>query len=247
MIRSLLSLLFPAHCELCGVSLSQGESELFCEACRELLSPSSDEYCRRCGAIGPQVATGLEDDGCGVCHERKLAVSSVTPLGVYDGPLRELILKMKRTSGERLASLVTRLLVERRGETLAAFGSDIVIPVPMYWGRKLTRGTSSPSLIARGLASELGVAYYSDPAIRWRSTPLQSGLSPTRRKRNVRDAFRLSSGYDFRGAKVLLVDDVLTTGATSGEITKLLKRAGARQVDLAVVARAVGFYSDSIK
>lgn len=99
------------------------------------------------------------------------------------------------------------------------------------------RGTNNPDILARQIARHLGVPDEPSLLIRRRDTLPQADLPPGRRFENVRGAFRIRAGYDIRGARVVLVDDVLTTGATSSEAAKTLKRAGAQAVVVAVIAR----------
>ena len=110
----------------------------------------------------------------------------------------------------------------------------------MYWTRRLFRGTNSPEILARHLARHLGIPLAGGMLIRCRNTLPQAHLPPGKRFQNVLGAFRLGAPYDLRGAKVVLVDDILTTGATCSEAAKVFKRAGAAMVVAAVVARAEG-------
>jgi len=110
--------------------------------------------------------------------------------------------------------------------------------VPMYWKRRLVRGTNSPEIIARSVAAGLGVKARGRLLVRCRNTLPQADLSPRHRFSNVKGAFRVRKHRDLDGARVLLVDDILTTGATCSEAARALKKAGAAVVAAAVVARA---------
>jgi predicted amidophosphoribosyltransferase len=107
----------------------------------------------------------------------------------------------------------------------------------MHWWRRVQRGTNSPDLIATHLADQARIDCLPRCVARRRATQPQSELAPSDRFQNVRGAFRLRRGYDVRAAKVLLVDDILTTGATASEVARVLKRAGAERVRVLVVAR----------
>ncbi len=136
---------------------------------------------------------------------------------------------------------VGHLLWLRRGAPLVALQADLLVPIPMHWRRRLLRGANSPELLADRLARRLGVPVANRLLIRCRNTKPQADLKPKERFGNVRGAFRTAKGYGLQGARVVLVDDVLTTGATCSEGAKVLKQAGASMVGVAVVARAEGY------
>jgi ComF family protein len=169
-----------------------------------------------------------------------LELDAVVPLGIYDGELRRAVLKMKRSTGENLAVNMGWLLGYCRREELAALQADCVVPIPMFWTRKIRHGINSAELLAEFLARALGLPCHKRALARKRNTIRQMELPPKKRFRNLRDAFRLRAGYDLRGTRVLLVDDVLTTGATCSAAAKTLKQAGVAWVGAAVLARAEG-------
>jgi ComF family protein len=146
---------------------------------------------------------------------------------------------MKRPAYDALSVAMGELLLERRRERLAAIGADLIVPIPMFWRRRLGRGKNSPELLAKCLAKALGVPMRT-VLVRRRNTLPQAGLAPPRRRQNVRGAFRVRRPDVVKGIRILLVDDVLTTGATCSEAANVLKRAGAALVAVAVIARAQG-------
>ncbi|MBU4272838.1 MAG: hypothetical protein KKA28_13340 [Planctomycetes bacterium] len=145
---------------------------------------------------------------------------------------------MKRPSHDPLSLALGQLLWERRRDHLSEIRADVIVPVPMYWRRRLQRGKNNPETLAGCLARALGVSMLRGVLVRQLNTKPQAGLSPASRFRNVRGAFRVRRPDGIRDARILLIDDVLTTGATCSEAAKTLKRAGAAMVAVAVVARA---------
>lgn len=133
-----------------------------------------------------------------------------------------------------------RLYVLHRGHQILGLKPDIAVPVPMHWKRQLTRGTNSAEILAMEIARNLGIPAVPRLLTRCRNTLPQKDLQPKERIGNVRGAFRLTTGYAIQGARVLLIDDILTTGATCRETAGVLRRAGARSVIVAVLARAEG-------
>ena len=177
---------------------------------------------------------------CPLCQKTTLRFDTVIPLGAYDAELREAVLRMKRPAHDRLSLAMGRLLVAQRREQLVGLGPDLIVPIPMFWWRRLGRGKNSPDVLASCLAKSLGVPMRRRALVRRRNTQPQAGLPPSRRFLNMQGAFRVRRPKAVKDARVLLVDDVLTTGATCSEAAKMLKQAGAAMVAVAVVARAHG-------
>ena len=234
-----LDLLFPPRCGYCDAELSSiEEGVLLCRACRTLLAPEDWAFCRRCG--GPVSPGQPASQGCEICGKTRLKFDSAVSLGVYQSELREAVLRMKHPNGDMLSVAMGRLLYLRRGRDLAAFRPDLVAPVPMFWGRRLARGTNSAEILAEGLARHLRIPLARGAIVRCRNTLPQAKLKLRERFANVRGAFRVRAGYDWDGLQVVLVDDILTTGATVGEVAKVLKKAGVLSVAAAVLARGTG-------
>lgn len=233
--------------------------QTLCVTCRRALVGGSWVWCHRCGALlaqraGPaaepneataadQTCEAAPSSGhlpCAWCRGSTLHFDTVCPLGQYASELRRVVLLMKHGAQQPLAQTMARLYAEMRGPWLLRSGVDLVVPVPMHWTRRLRRGANSPEVLGHHVSSFLGVRYGRRVLRRVRRTRLQADLSPRQRFRNVRGAFRMNAGYDLEGRWVLLVDDVLTTGATCSEAAWTLKKAGAARVLVSVIARAAG-------
>jgi ComF family protein len=239
--RTGLGLLFPPRCACCDAELPPAQGPLLvCADCCQLLGPEVWIGCPRCGASG---STGSEAAGaCRFCQDFRLHFETVIPLGTYDGALRDVVLRMKRLSHESLSAALGRLLAQRRGGDLARLRPDVVLPIPMHWWRRLRRGTNSPEIVARCLAQHLNVRMAGHALVRRRNTLPQKDLLPRERFRNVRGAFCLRRSHRalWKDSHVVLVDDILTTGATCSEAARVLKQAGAASVTVAVLAKAQG-------
>jgi ComF family protein len=207
---------------------------LLCADCQKLLAGAETSRCPRCGSAvssaGPQA--------CADCQGRELRFDGVLPLGSYKGDLRECVLKLKRPGHESLAVATAGLLYARHAEQLGGAKVDAVLPVPMHWARRLVRRANNAELLAATLATRLRAPMLHRAMRRVRNTRKQGPMLRTERLQNVRGAFRLAEDVAVQGKKLLVVDDVLTTGATCDEIAKTLKRAGATTVTIAVLARA---------
>lgn len=234
--RTINDLLFPARCALCDGELEAAQEPLLCAACQFRLIPSAPPRCPRCALTLRQAL--VTDEGCPQCVAERFHFSRAWTIGDYADELREAVLRMKQAREEPLAAAMAGLAWKRLGEELLAWKADLVAPVPMHWLRRWFRGTNSPATLADLLAWRLNSHLAGRLVIRRRFTRSQSGLSPPERLANVRGAFRLRRPARVVGKSILLMDDVLTTAATANEIARLLMRAGARAVGVAVIARA---------
>lgn len=174
---------------------------------------------------------------CAACAARRPAFDRGRAACLYDEHSRDLILKLKHGDRSDLSGLFARWLA-RAGADLVV-GADAVVPVPLHRWRLLSRRYNQAAEIARPLAALCGLAYFPDALVRRRATQSQGGKSGAGRRRNIAGAFVVSQSWRRRldGARLLLVDDVLTTGATAEGCARALKAAGAAQVDLVVIAR----------
>jgi competence protein ComFC len=230
-----LTLLFPPRCACCNAELAPKDGKLeLCGQCQTLLGPENWIACPRCGAVGEKL---LSNSGCRRCRATKLKTDGIVVLGGYAGELRSTVLRMKRPGNDFLSASMGWFLVDRRREQLAAVNADFVVPVPMFWTRRLVRGTNSPEIIARSVAASLGLKVRGKVLARCRNTLPQADLPPRQRLSNVRGAFRSRESRHLDGARVLLIDDILTTGATCSEAARMLKQAGASVVVAVVVAK----------
>ncbi len=237
--RAGMSLLFPAGCTFCECAVASPTDEIgLCLACRGLFLEGNLPRCGRCGARLPSELS--QAPSCQYCEKARLKFRSVLALGVYRGELRKAVLQMKHLAGDALSMAVGGLLCQELGDALARLEPEVVVPVPLHWSRRLARRTSSPEILAKCLATALRIPVCGGLLVQRRKTPPQVGLTAGRRFRNVRGAFRATVGYDLGAARVLLVDDVLTTGATCSEAAKVLLASGASSVDVVVAARAEG-------
>jgi len=143
---------------------------------------------------------------------------------------------MKHSSGEALAEMIGELWAESAESRLRALGADSVVPIPLHWRRRWWRGYNQSEALARPIAARLALPLYTSWLRRVRNTPEQKGRSAADKMENVRDAFR-ACGSGPAGRTILLVDDVLTTGATASEAARALRRGGAKRVVVAVLTR----------
>ncbi|NIL95820.1 MAG: ComF family protein, partial [Planctomycetales bacterium] len=147
-------------------------------------------------------------------------------------------LQLKHAAAYPLAAALGRLMAQHFADPLDELAPDVVTAIPLHWIRRVRRGTNGPATVAEFLARQRQTDFADDLLCRSRRTARQADLAPGNRYRNVRGAFQVNRRYDLRGAQVVLVDDVLTTGATCSEAARALLEGGAARVVILVVARA---------
>lgn len=229
--RGLLDLLLPVRdfdgeaAQTAGLPAKQWSRIAFLE----------DPVCDGCGSPfefdpGPGVR-------CPACTARPRAFDRARAACLYDEASRDLILKLKHADRTDLAGLMARWLSRSARPLLE--DADVVVPVPLHRWRLLRRRYNQAAEIARPLARGAGLAFLPDALERVRDTATQGGKSATGRRRNVAGAFAIRAAVrdQLTGRRVLLVDDVLTTGATAHACARALKAAGAAAVHVAVIAK----------
>lgn len=221
MKAALLDLLYPRECAVCGARIAEEGRLAFCAACDGALEWIAPPRCPRCGAE-------RRGEACGECEGRDFRFAGATALGKYGGRLRDFVLAMKFRGARSLA--------DEFGRRLAAAlpgRFDLVVPVPMSRWKELFRGYNAAALLAERLSRHSGLAWSGSVLRKIRRTKPQADLEREERLRNPAGAYRASGLC----GSVLLVDDVLTTGATANACAEALLAAGAAEVHVAVVAR----------
>ncbi len=196
-----------------------------------------DPLCERCGA--PFAHDHGADAECAACIATPPDFDRARAAVVYDDASHGLIVSFKHADRTDLAPMFAAWL-NRAGGGLFTPGA-IVAPVPLHRRRLFARRYNQAALLARALAREAGLAFAPDLLTRVRATPSQKELSADARRRNVAGAFAASAPFanEIEGAHVILIDDVLTTGATLSACARAARRAGAARVDALVIARVV--------
>lgn len=233
-LRGLVQLIYPNTCWTCGTPIAI-EQRHVCSSCLARLTTDPFPTCPRCSStVGPHA---VYDQGCPSCATAKFAFDGAIRMGPYDGLLRETILRMKQPAGEDLAEVLGALWACQVRARLAALNPDFVIPVPLHWARRWRRGFNQAEIFAWHLARELGVPCRPRTLTRIRATPRQSEqATATARHENVKHAFVARNSDELAGKTVVLVDDVLTTGATASEASRALRAGKPRAIHVAVLA-----------
>lgn len=220
----------PCHCAICGM----GCDTLVCQACVADYVRTAQRRCRACA--NPITLAGSL---CARCIGHRPAFDATIAAADYAAPLDRLVLRLKFAAALPLAGWFGAMLHEAVVADASFIVPDLLCPVPLGEQRLATRGFNQALEIARPLARSLGIALHPALAVRVTETRAQSAVAPPDRARNVHNAFALSppAVWLVRGKHIGLVDDVMTSGHTLGELAALFKRAGAARVSNLVFAR----------
>ena len=242
MCEALASLAFPAPCRICTRILDTGSPIPFCHSCTEALTQTLPEpLCARCGRpiVSAASAEGMSLPLCHLCRSQVYAFDFARSFGAYTPRMSRAILLLKYGNVAPIGAWFARRLaglIEREPQDFAV---DAVVPVPLDRGRLRERGYNQAELIAKPLARMLRIPFRSYLLVRTRPRPNQLRLTRRERWETVRGAYATHETAQVDNLRVLLVDDVFTTGATLDACARALKGAGAARVVGLTVARAL--------
>jgi competence protein ComFC len=234
LFQAAVSLLYPATCTICWKNVPDGE--YLCNGCEAKVLRIVAPFCETCSEpFEGSINTAFR---CVNCAHRTIHFDAAVAIYRGRGIVRDVIHEFKYNRQIHLRHLVTRWLrAALDDERLRDFQFDVMVPVPLHPTRQRERGFNQASLLAESLSAQTAIR--SKPVLeRIRYTTTQTALDRSERMENLRNAFRLRKNTDVRGLRVLLIDDVLTTGSTLSECARVLKRAGAISVHAATAARA---------
>lgn len=230
-----LDLLFPPQCARCRTLVDPGGA--LCVECWREIDFLGPPNCACCGLpFEFDLGAGAL---CGACVQSPPPFARARAVMRYDDASRGLILAFKYADRTELAPVLGKWLL-RAGATLAA-EADLIVPVPLHWTRLFARRFNQAALLAHTVGRQAGVPVAAHGLIRRRRTPSQGRFSPSQRRRNLQGAFAVKDGARarFAGRRVLLIDDVMTTGATAAASARTLLAARAASVDVLTLARAI--------
>lgn len=225
----ILDFVYPQHCAICKKHLRRNEKDV-CETCWNSLVILPDPFCPYCKSFyepGNTKCSFCESTGRTI-DDHKIAL--VRSLGRFDDYYKELIHRFKY--GKKIP--LGRRLAQRLGETIngdySFLESDLLIPVPLHKSRHRERGFNQSEIVAEEISKITGLSALKNVLKRKKNTKDQTNLTPKQREENVRGAFVVTDPEMINGKNIILVDDVITTGATLNECARMLKQAGAEKI-----------------
>jgi ComF family protein len=236
--RRLLHAILPVQCASCNMALSGDPVPFFCRACWGSIQLLSGPFCPCCGRPFAS-ACALQyspDHVCGACRSHHPAFTRAWSLYPYASPLREAVHLFKYNKKVSLANALGALMDRGLIESVHV---DVIIPVPLSLARLRTREYNQSLLLADRVSQARNIPLSYDNLVRIRETAPQTELSRAVRLKNLRRAFAVRRPQDMTGKRVLVIDDVFTTGTTVNECAKALRKAGASEVYVCTLARTV--------
>jgi len=237
---AIVSVFFPAGCRICDGLLAGASRVPLCEGCLSSFERLPGILCEICGRP-LQILARKEGEPllCPACKEKTYAFERARSFAVYEGALVRAILLLKFEQIEPLGAWFAERLAELANAEPDALAADVVVPVPLHRQRERERGYNQAALLSKPLAKKLRLPHKSVLLMRTRARPDKQVLSLEERWESVRGAFATRPGSQVDNLRVLLVDDVLTTGATLDACSRALRDAGAKSVVALTVARAM--------
>jgi ComF family protein len=237
MLKAFLDILFPPRCHFCKGFIPGGGELHLCARCLGACEVIRSPLCKRCGV--PFYTDVGEDHLCGRCIDRPPPFTAARAAALFNGPVRELIHRLKYNRRVQHRRPLAELAGRRLAPFIAGSRADLVIPVPLHVKRLRQRGFNQAVLLGEILAREWGLPLMRRNMRRIRWTEPQINLSLAERLANVRGAFSVSEPLLVRDKRIILVDDVYTTGSTVSECSRVLTNAGASEVFVVTIARAI--------
>lgn len=232
----ILNFLFPPLCHICHSYISDADAIQICPKCRETFTAIKSPYCTVCGI--PFNCHG-DNHICGVCTIEPPKFDSACAAYTYHGGIKELLHNYKYTPKPQLRKPLGLLLVDKLTEYVHQIHPDLILPVPLHKKRLRQRGFNQAILLGEILSKQWHLPLERNLLQRIRYTKPQVTLSAVERRTNVNGAFAVKNSVPLSGKKIVLLDDVFTTGSTLNECAKALKSAGAIEVHCITVARAI--------
>ncbi|MBM4125122.1 MAG: ComF family protein [Nitrospira sp.] len=237
-LRQALHLVLPVDCAGCGTALADDPIPFFCRSCWADIRPLTGPVCPRCGRpfASPVTLTHSPHYLCSACHRRRPAYTMARSLYPYAPPLKDAIRLFKYHGKVRLADALGDLMTTAWPLLPEV---DLMLPVPLHPARLREREFNQALLLADRLNRRLRIPLSFDNLVRLRLTEPQTDLSRAARLANLRQAFVVRRPGEVKHKRVLLIDDVMTTGTTVNECAKALRKAGAADVYVGTLARTL--------
>lgn len=235
--------LFPPRCRACAGWIHGRDAEYFCSSCGPSIELVRHPLCTVCGR--PFLEASGDDHPCGACIKRAPHFVQARAWACYpreeldEQPLRRVLQKFKYGGKVSLGKPLGRLMARGCEGFLRQCDADLIVPVPLHPKRLRWRGFNQSVLLARQVSCAYDTPMDPFVLLRRRETPPQTQLTEEERRKNMRGAFSLNPDKPIEDKRILLIDDVYTSGATVNECSRALRRGGAREVYVLTLARAV--------
>ena len=238
-IKDIINFILPPRCYICGKVLS--EDKAICDDCISKIEFLNGPICYKCGTpLFEQNEKSSKKLLCGSClkYKKNMLFRMMRSAYLYDDFSKKLILDFKFYDKTDLACILAKMLFVA-GKDIFSEGVDVIIPVPLHYTRLIKRRYNQSSLLANELGKLTNIEVDTCTLVKGRKTKAQVDCNGNERMINVKDAFYLKDLNKLKDKRVLLVDDVLTTGSTLNECAKAIKAAKPKSIDALTVSRSI--------
>lgn len=240
MFQTILDMIYPVRCPICGeIVLPKGQRS--CKACREKLVYIKEPRCKKCS----KPIEYEEQEYCSDCQRKQYHFDKGYAVWVYDEAMKQSIARFKYHGKKEYAKFYIQEVLRLYEEQIMKLAPDVIVPVPLHRSKYLKRGYNQADLLARGIGKKLGIPVVSHLLIRNKKTLPQKKLSDKERLRNLSEAFQWNEKAAVRFpeklTKIMLVDDIYTTGSTMEACARVLQRAGNNTVYFIVLCIGKGY------
>jgi len=238
LMKSLIMFLYPAQCRHCGESLDPADGHYICKTCWQEIQPIKKPYCETCGhPLNPNAALPEIIPSCNNCPE-DLSFRKARSAAIYESAAGVAFRLLKYHGKTIMAKPLADLMIEAMPMLFGMEDYDCIVPVPLHKRRRRKRGYNQVELIGERLSRATNIPMELYNLVKIANTPPQVGLSYRERQRNVHGHFDVTAPSRLTGKRILLIDDVLTTGATMSESARTLLRKGKpKYVDVFTLLR----------
>lgn len=221
-LEIILNILYPKKCPICH-KIPENTENMICKSCWLRLSFTGKHYCMKCGK--PVLP---EEEYCEECGRRRRNFTQGRSLLVYNETMKASMIRFKYGGRREYGDFYARLICVFGKKQILEWNPDLILPVPLHRRKKSARGFNQAEYLAKKIGKKLGIPVASHVLKKVKNTRSQKKLDAEKRRKNLRNAF--AANEDFTGLKILIIDDVYTTGSTMDEIALVLKEKGAEKV-----------------
>lgn len=235
LVEELLYLVYPRRCPVCH-QIVEPKGEVICGGCRKRLQPILEPCCKKCG----KPVEREEQEYCYDCAKWKHCFEEGRALYVYDKVMKKSIAYFKFQNRREYAKAYAEEICRCLGEKILQWGADCFVPVPIYRKKRIERGFNQAEVLAEEVSKRVGIPVDKEILVRIRRTLPQKELNEEERRKNLINAFQIGKkGVKYK--KIILVDDIYTTGSTIDACTKVLKASGVQKVYFLSLCIGIGY------
>lgn len=232
--ETILNIIYPPTCPICGKIVRVYNNQI-CETCKKQVRYIKEPLCKKCG----KQLIVKEQEYCYDCSRKEHLYTKGIALWAYDSNVKKSIYNFKYNNKREYAKVYAEEMILRNRQQILNWNVDAIIPIPLHKSKLRSRGFNQAEVLAKEIAKQLGLPMYQNLVKRVKKTLPQKALNDKQRINNLKNAFKIEE-FDVKLKKVILIDDIYTTGVTIDSVTEILKKAGITEVYFITVSIGEG-------